>query len=120
MLQPTYNQQKPQHGAIMLSSVLVFGVLGLAIALVALQPTRAATGINTVLTYQGKLLTATGVQVGNATYLAKFVIYDAASGGNCLWTAVGACDTASYGTTTVATVNGVFSIELGGTGHNSL
>ena len=81
---------------------------------------EAATGINKQLNYQGKINDSSGLAVADGTYYAKFVIYDAATSGNCLWTAIGACDTSDYGTTTVTTVNGVFSVALGGTSHNSL
>lgn len=96
--------------------VLMFFIFGLKVAQV--QPVKAA--INTQLNYQGKITDSNGVAVADGTYNAKFVIYDAASGGNCLWTAVGACDTSDFGTTTVTTVNGIFSTALGTTTHNSL
>src|SRR3989338_10687862 len=97
-------------------------ILGVAVwfSLNPIFETQAATGINKQLNYQGKLNNSSGIAVSDGTYYAKFVIYDASSGGNCLWTAVGACDTSDYGTTTVTTVNGVFSVALGGTSQNSL
>jgi hypothetical protein len=103
------------------SLTLVLALLLMLFPAPDLTPTAlAATGIHKQINYQGKLVDSNGVAVADGTYLAKFVIYDAASGGNCLWTAVGACDTSDYGTTTITTTNGVFSITLGGTGQNSI
>jgi len=49
----------------------------------------------------------------------KFTLYDSLDGGNCLWVAAGACDATSTAVS-ISTTNGVFSAQLGGTGHNSL
>ncbi|MFA6322082.1 MAG: tail fiber domain-containing protein [Candidatus Buchananbacteria bacterium] len=81
---------------------------------------KAATGINSQLNYQGKLNNSSGASVADGTYNIKLAIYDAATAGNCLWTAIGSCADGTIGTTTVAVVNGVFSITLGGTGQNSI
>ncbi len=83
-------------------------------------PTQASSGINKQLNYQGKLNSSSGTAVSDGNYNLKFVIYDASSGGTCLWTAVGACDTADYGAVTVATINGIFSVALGASGQNSI
>src|SRR3989338_10805863 len=115
---------KPKQNLIAIAkAAIVAGVFGLSIASAfgwLKSDVNAATGINKQLNYQGKLNNSSGIAVSDGTYYAKFVIYDASSGGNCLWTAIGACDTSDYGTTTVTTVNGVFSVALGGTSHNSL
>src|SRR3989338_9190118 len=100
--------------------VLVVLVFAWLIFINQQAPVKAAAGINKQLSYQGKLTNSSGVAVADGTYNFKFVIYNASSGGTCLWTAVGACDTNKYGTTTATLVNGVFSVTLGGTGHNSL
>ena len=99
---------------------LLISVLGLVWFGLNITEVRSASGINSQLNYQGKLSDSSGVQVSDASYNMKFVIYDADSGGNCLWTSVGACDTADYGTVAVTTVNGVFSVALGDTGQNSI
>src|SRR3989338_285366 len=95
-------------------------LIGFGLRLTLADQTLAATGINKQLNYQAKLADANGVQIAYNTYYIKFVIYDSLTGGNCLWTAAGACDSSDFGTTTVTTVNGVFSSVLGGTGQNSL
>src|SRR3989344_3349276 len=91
----------------LLAGVLVLVWFGLRLGEV--NQTFAATGINTQLNYQGKLNNTDGTSVADGTYSLKFVIYDASSGGTCLWTASGACDTADYQAISVTTVNGVFS-----------
>src|SRR3989344_4702222 len=90
------------------------------IAIYSLTPAVAATGINPQLTYQGKLNDSTGEAVADASYDLKFVLYDASSGGTCLWTAVGSCADATYSSVAVTTVNGVFSVTLGASGQNSI
>ncbi|MBN1778635.1 MAG: tail fiber domain-containing protein, partial [Candidatus Buchananbacteria bacterium] len=101
----------------------LFGLVALVVFIFNLNifsPAQAATGIPNVINYQGKLNDSNGNQVTDGTYNAKFVIYDAASGGNCLWTAIGACDTSDYGTTTVTVTNGIFSVQLGNSSQNSI
>ncbi|RLC33934.1 MAG: hypothetical protein DRZ76_03665, partial [Candidatus Nealsonbacteria bacterium] len=103
----------------LLIGVLVLVWFGLRLG--AGEEILAAQGINQQINYQGKLSDSSGVAVADDTYNVKFVIYDGpGAGANCLWTAVGSCADGNYGTTTVTTVNGVFSVVLGGTGHNSL
>ncbi|MFA6255338.1 MAG: tail fiber domain-containing protein [Patescibacteria group bacterium] len=104
-------------GLSILSIILVLFILGwVAYAFQA----SAATGINSQLNYQGKLNDSSGVAVSDGTYNIKLAIYAASSGGTCLWTAVGSCADGNVATTTVTTVNGVFSVTLGGSGQNSL
>ncbi|PIS05317.1 MAG: hypothetical protein COT81_01805, partial [Candidatus Buchananbacteria bacterium CG10_big_fil_rev_8_21_14_0_10_42_9] len=79
----------------------------------------SATGIPSSINYQGKLLDSSGVAVADGTQSMKFTLYDSLDGGNCLWVAAGACDATSTAVS-VTTTNGVFSLQLGGSGHNSL
>ncbi|HSA08082.1 MAG TPA: hypothetical protein P5099_01810 [Candidatus Moranbacteria bacterium] len=83
-------------------SVLFFGV----------QNSQAA--INSQINYQGKLTDALGVAKADGNYDMILTIYDAASGGNCVWTARGTCGTPTA--RSVALLNGIFSIMLGDTG----
>jgi len=99
------------------SALSIFAML---VILGWLSTVSAAIGINSQLTYQGKLNDNTGQAVADASYDLKFTLYDASSGGTCLWTAVGACDTADYGSVSITTVNGVFSVTLGASGQNSM
>ncbi len=101
--------------------IWITGVLALVwFGLHSVPKTQAATGIPYQLSYQGKLNDSNGVQIADGTYSLKFVIYDSLSGGSCLWTASGACDTADYKAISVTTVNGVFSVSLGEASQNSL
>ncbi|HRY28310.1 MAG TPA: hypothetical protein P5323_04190, partial [Candidatus Moranbacteria bacterium] len=73
-------------------SVLFFGV----------QNSQAA--INSQINYQGKLTDALGVAKADGNYDMILTIYDAASGGNCVWTARGTCGTPTA--RSVALLNG--------------
>ncbi|MDD2806905.1 MAG: hypothetical protein PHW95_00055 [Patescibacteria group bacterium] len=92
-------------GFSMLAIMLTLFILGWAAY--ALQ-SQAATGINQQLNYQGKLMTASGVQVANTNYNFRFRIYNASSGGTVLWT-----ERWTATSTQITTVNGVFSAALG-------
>ncbi|MFA6486581.1 MAG: hypothetical protein WCT40_04420, partial [Candidatus Magasanikbacteria bacterium] len=93
---------------------LVFGGFALAvISLVFFSFARVySSSAPTIITYQGKLL-QNSVAV-TSTLPMKFVIYDALTGGNEIYTASG---TINVNTTTVLVtpVNGLFSINLGDT-----
>lgn len=71
-----------------------------------------------IITYQGKLTNSSNVTVSDGSYSIKFTLYDAATGGNCLYTASGTCGSTSALTVTVT--NGLFSVDLGGSGTNSI
>lgn len=88
--------------AFLIISVLFFGV----------QNSKAA--INSQINYQGKLTDSLGVAKADGNYDMIISIYDADSGGNCLWTARGTCGTPTA--RSVALLNGIFSIMLGDTG----
>jgi len=80
---------------------------------------RAATGINKQINYQGKLTDQLGALL-TGTYNIKFVIYDAATGGNCLWAARGACGAVTARSVSVS--SGIFNVMLGDTtaGDNAI
>ncbi len=69
---------------------------------------EAATGINPVIHYQGKISLLAGSAVGNGTYNMRFKIYDAASGGNILWS-----ENWTNATQRVTMTGGLFSVGLG-------
>jgi hypothetical protein len=69
-----------------------------------------------IITYQGKLLES-GASV-TTTKSMSFTLYDALSGGIALYTTAGALPTIS--TVSVTPVQGIFSIDLGGSGTNAL
>ena len=74
---------------------------------------------NPEINYQGKLVNpTTNIEVPDGNYNIKFIIYDAASGGSCLWTARGSCD--SETARTIAVSSGLFSVMLGESGDNAI
>lgn len=79
----------------------------------AVLPVQAANGINRQISYQGKLLDATGTAVANGVYSMKFSLYTAASGGTPIWTAGGTLDTPTGISVTVQ--SGLFTVMLGDT-----
>ncbi len=76
--------------------------------------TRAANGgINRQINYQAKLLDSGGTAVTDGTYSVKISLYDAATGGNRLWSATGTVATPTALPISVA--SGLFTILLGDT-----
>ncbi len=69
-----------------------------------------------IITYQGKLLVST--HLATTSQSMYFVLYDAASSGNVLYTASGTIGTPQP--LSISPSLGLFSINLGGTGTNSL
>jgi hypothetical protein len=70
------------------------------------------------LTYHGKLTDTSNVAVTDGNYDFTVVIYDAPTGGNCLWSARGNCTTPTPKSLTLT--NGIFSTTLGESGDNPL
>ncbi len=64
----------------------------------------AYAGAPRTIAYQGRLTDNTGVTVADGPYLAKFIIYDASSGGTALW---------NSNFQTVNIVDGLFAYDLG-------
>ena len=89
--------------------IVVFLVFGL-------NGTSAA--VTKEISYQGKLTNGSGVVVTDGAYNMKLTLYDAASGGNCVWTARGTCGTQTAKSITIA--SGIFNTMLGETGDNAL
>ncbi|MBU1179805.1 hypothetical protein KJ885_02600, partial [Patescibacteria group bacterium] len=108
---------------------VVFGVLNI-IALVAfvfilragLEPLtgHAATGIYKALNFRGTLQNTDGSAVADGSYDMYFAIYDASSGGNCLYVATGTCSSATA--KSVGVTSGVFTSMVGDTdnGDNAI
>ena len=69
-----------------------------------------------IISYQGKLLV--GGASATTSYNMAFLIYQASSGGSPLYTASGTLPATS--TISVTPVNGIFSVDLGGSGTNTL
>ena len=76
--------------------------------------TKAAAGVNKMISYQAKMTDNLGAVVSDGTYWLTLRIYDSASGGTCLYTASGtSCGAATSTPVTVA--SGMFSIMIGDT-----
>ncbi len=95
-------------GLVLFSAFLmtIFGYLNFA---------KAASSPS-VITYQGKLLN--GGAAVTTTQAIKYVLYDAVSSGNALYSAAGSTSSPSTVSTTVN--DGFFTIDLGDTGTNSI
>jgi hypothetical protein len=102
-------------------SIISLGILMLSF-LRQLYP-QGFAAINKQLNYQGKLQDADGITVPDGSYNIKFTIYDAASGGNILWTAreSDGCGAPFNPTAkSISVTSGVFSTLLGETGDCAL
>ena len=66
-------------------------------------PAYAATGINSQINFQGKLVDANGLNVADGSYTVVFSLYSVASGGTAIWTE----------TQSVTTTGGIFQVQLG-------
>ncbi len=95
------------------SALLRTGVLVASVAVLALSsvlfavPTQAAT--SSTLTFQARLLGASGNLVADGTYNMQFNLYSVSSGGTTLWTE-SRLNNATQG---VTLKNGYFSVDLG-------
>ena len=80
----------------------------------------ASAAVTKQINYQAKLTDSSGTEVSDVGYDIKFVIYNAATGGQCLWTARGDC--AAPAARSITTGSGLFSVMLGDTsgGDNAL
>ena len=95
-------------GVIPIFFILILGLIN--------NSAQAQTTPPAVINYQGKLLES-GASVTSSKNMA-FVIYDAKTGGNALYTAAGTLPSTS--TISVTPKQGIFNVELGGSGTNSL
>ncbi|PIR47769.1 hypothetical protein COV06_02125 [Candidatus Uhrbacteria bacterium CG10_big_fil_rev_8_21_14_0_10_50_16] len=66
---------------------VLLGVFALLCLSLSVYTTHAALDVPQILTYQGRLTDDSRITVDDATITMKFAIYDASSGGNCLWSA---------------------------------
>lgn len=92
----------------------IYVFLFLTILVLFLGSKKSEAAINSQLNYQGKLTDDNDVAVADGNYNMILTLYDAASGGSCVWTARGTCGTPTA--RSVAVANGIFSIMLGDTG----
>ncbi|MCL5795010.1 MAG: hypothetical protein M1338_01500 [Patescibacteria group bacterium] len=74
---------------------------------------KASAGIAKMLNYQGKLTNLSNIPQPDGSYNFTISIYDAESGGSCLWTWKGTCGAKQA--VSVGVSNGIFSVMLGDT-----
>jgi len=87
----------------------------LAVSTIPFADVRAAAPVNAI-SYQGRLLNSSGVPVADTSLEFVFRLFDASSGGTCLWESDDgvACDNPDE-TQTVAITEGLFSENIGST-----
>src|SRR5688572_8558756 len=84
------------------------------------SPASAASTVPKLLNYQARITDDSGVPVPDGNLNIWISVYDASSGGSCLYAMRGSCGTPSF--KTVSVVNGVFSTLIGDTvaGDNAI
>ncbi len=100
-----------------------FFALGFSLSsLVQIPTVQAATGINRMINYQGRLMDSTGNAVTDGTYKITFRLYTQSSGGSHIWSAstTNGLPTGTATSVNVTVHNGLFSVLLGDAGQNSL
>jgi len=96
---------------------LLFGlILFFAFTYFFTQNKARAANTPSIITYQGKLLI--GNRLASTTQNMYFVLYDALTGGNVLYSASGTIASPNF--IAVAPTSGLFSVNLGDTGTNSI
>src|SRR3989339_685373 len=80
------------------------------------QNSAVAAIAPSVITYQGKVLVSGSP--ASSTLSMKFVLYDSLTGGTALYTASGTLPTTS--TISITPSSGIFSVDLGGSGTNTI
>ncbi len=97
-----------------LGSIFGFGSVSIT-GMFTIPAAQAAEGISHTINYQGKLMDSTGNLVADGNYNMAFVIYDAASVGNQLWSAstTNGLPTGTTSTISVTVTSGLFSVLLG-------
>src|SRR5688572_2236273 len=84
------------------------------------SPASASSTVPKLLNYQARITNSSGVPVPDGNLNIWISVYDASSGGTCLYAMRGSCGTPSF--KTVSVVNGVFSTLIGDTvgGDNAI
>jgi hypothetical protein len=77
----------------------------------SVAPTHAAPGVRANVTYQARLMDASGYPVADGVYQVEFSLYDAPVAGNRLWTADGTVGAPLPVNVTVQ--DGLFTVLLG-------
>ncbi len=98
-------ENSPKRGLI--SKVIITSFILVACFLLSFR-TFAAPGISERINFQGKVTNLDGTNVTDGNYNFTFRLYDAASGGNLLWT-----ENWNSGTSQLNVSDGIFHVELG-------
>lgn len=86
--------------------VFIFIIFFLNASLLTPHTVYAATGINSTINFQGKVVNKTdGTNISDGTYTFIFALYDASSGGNKKW--------GDETQNNVSVTNGIFTVTLG-------
>ena len=101
------------YPVLVVTGILLFFIFSIALLY---KSVVLAAAPPTIITYQGKLL-EDGVAV-SSTQAMGFLIYDNVAAGSLLYTASGSLPATS--TLSITPSSGIFSVNLGGTGTNSL
>ncbi len=94
--------------------VVIFSFMGLSGVHVPIQYSHAVAPPN-IVGYQGRVLNANGTPVTDASLTFIFQIYDASSGGTCVWSNSSSTCASATGISVTLT-DGLFSERLGDTG----
>jgi hypothetical protein len=73
------------------------------LVVLGLRQAKAATGINHLISFQGKVVATAGTNVANGSYTFVFSIYSVSSAGSPIWTE----------TKSITTIDGLFQTDLG-------
>ncbi|MCA9384662.1 MAG: hypothetical protein KC662_03060, partial [Candidatus Magasanikbacteria bacterium] len=92
-------------------SVLIGSIVFIVASIILAPPSHAAPGVRANVTYQARLMDASGYPVVDGVYQIEFSLYDAAVAGNRLWSASGT--TAVPLPVNVTVQDGLFTVLLG-------
>lgn len=98
------------------TKIILFFICAISIFALTFSITQAAPDAE--ITYHGKLTDTSDVPVADGNYDFKFRIYDAVTGGSCVWSARGTCGTPTAKSVSVS--KGIFYTNLGESGDNAL
>jgi hypothetical protein len=104
-------------------SVQLFVVIFIFCSVIPVQSVSAAAGVPKVISFQGRLMDASGNLLGGSSgtnYCYRFSIWDTATGGTANPNQVWPSSFATPTTMTISTRDGVFDASIGGAGGDTL
>lgn len=96
------------------SAFLVVALYAVGIRFAIGTPAASAASAPNIIGYQGRVLNANGVPFSDPSITMIFRLYDASSGGTCLWSNSSATCASATGMS-VSLIDGLFAVELGDT-----